>query len=182
MSYRSPATLAAAPPVTGPRKRSPGWYAGIAGTALLVLVGSLVALYLLSMGVAIATPLDKSAVLTAMQGVPPFDDAVYDEIQTKIQTRIVLPTTIRLSYPAEKSSVIAYKSFSQPYFIAAWYDAKMQERGYSIVPDFDSENLPVATHHYRRGDEMVLVQAQRAPNKEDSSVVIYRFNGYRGNE
>jgi hypothetical protein len=133
------------------------------------------------MATALKQPLDKATVLAAMKDLPIFDQGVYNETQTKIQNRLVLPTLPETAQSATQNAIV-YNTRSLPEYVVAWFDKEMQDRGYSIDSDSDDKTAPAAlfAHRYQNGNDLVLVQAQRAPNRDETSYVVLRFTGYIG--
>src|SRR5438105_4370525 len=111
MSYRDPGSVIVAPVPTPSQRRPLRLYFAIAGGTIVLFLLCLLGAYIVSMKVAISQPLDKTVVIKAMQEIPVFDDAKFDELQTKVQMRVVLPT-IKGTYPSDSASAIAYKTFS----------------------------------------------------------------------
>lgn len=179
MSYRDPGNIAPNPPAL--QRRSSGFYVAVSlGVVVFLLVVGF-GIYVGNMSAALKAPLDKAAVLKSMAGVPVIDDGVFDELQTKIQMRVVLPT-IRGMYPSNSAAVAAYRTFSHPELVMPWYDQAMAARNYVIHKEADEATAPAVTfqHRYDRDNEIILVQAQRAPNKEDTSLILIRFSGVTG--
>jgi hypothetical protein len=182
MSYRDPG-IPYTPPPPAPR-RSPLLYFGIGCGALLLLMAGCIGVVTYkaadAMKAALKEPLDKDAALKAMGDAPIYPGAQLNDVMTKTQ-RVVARGLGRLT-PADRLEIVAYTTVDPPDQVLDWYEKTMPKKGFeeSSSADYSKFGRGTLQKQYRKGNDLVLVQAQQQTRETDSTVIVMmRFYNLR---
>jgi len=178
MSYRDPG-IPYIPPPPAPR-RSPLLYFGIGCGVLLLLMAGCAGYFVNQFMIAANKPLDKDAALKAMGDAPIYPGAQLNETMTKTQ-RVIAHGFGRMT-PADRLEAVAYSTVDSPEQVLAWYEKTMPKKGFeeSASGDYSKFGRGTLQKQYRKGNDLVLVQAQQQTRETDNTVlVLMRFYNLR---
>jgi hypothetical protein len=162
------------PPPPPKRRMSPWAITGIG--CLVLLVGGAVGIGVLvskatnAMKEEMKKPVNKEQALADLEDTPIYSKAQFDEMGTRMGRAGM--SLGRQFIPAEKTAIVGFRTEDPASTVYAWYDEKMATLGFR--PEEGGRGAQRGGHAFRKGNDMVMVQMNKAKG-EWNSLILMRF-------